>query len=491
MLNHPSLLDSLIRLLGPQGVLHEAADMAGFTEDWRGRVKGPALCVVLPSNTSQVSQIVRLCAAHGTPLLPQGGNTSLMAGAVPHSGDKPPVIVSLRRMRSIRALDTQNNTIAVDAGCILAEIHRAAADAGRLYPVSLGAEGSCMIGGNIATNAGGTSVLRYGNTRDNVLGIEVVLADGAVWNGMYGLRKNNTGYDLKHLFIGSEGTLGIITGAVLKLHALPTQRALAWLTVISPQQALDILTMVRERDETRLTAFELLNETQVRLVADNVPGQRCPAPRLDAWHVMIELSDASSEQGELDRALESVLERAYNDGLCTDAVVATTEAQRAAFWQFRHSTSESNKKGGIGLNTDAAVPVSAVPRFIEEATAAMHTVVPDLPTAVTVHMGDGNVHYIPYFTFEAWNALADRDVVAGRLRRVVNEVAADCAGTFSAEHGIGRTFLPEMEHFKQPLELAMMRAIKHVLDPNNLLNPGPLLPPGPIYGQRTSSALDV
>ncbi|HEX9209864.1 MAG TPA: FAD-binding oxidoreductase [Bradyrhizobium sp.] len=471
-----ALIEAFRQLLGDTAVLTREEDLAGLTEDWRGRFRAPALCAVLPSTTEQVAAIVRLCIAHETPVLPQGGNTSLCGGATPSGQGKPPVIVALTRMRRIRSLDPVNNTMMVDAGCVLATIQETAAAEGRLFPVSLGAEGSCQIGGNIGTNAGGTGVLRYGNTRDNVLGLEVVLPDGSVWDGLYALRKNNTGYDLKHLFIGSEGTLGIITGAVLKLHPLPTAEAVAWLAVNDPQKALDVLGLFQASCSSRLSAFELMNAKQIRLVLEQVPGRRCPVAEVDTWHVLVELSD-TGDAAALAATMQTVLEQALEAGLVSDGVVATSEAQRKAMWLVRHSVSEANKKAGVGLTSDTAVPVSTVPAFIDQAVAAVRAIVPDLPFVIVGHMGDGNIHLIPFFSFAEWEALPERDAVAQRIRRAMNDVASSLRGTFSAEHGVGRTLTGEMSRYKPPVELALMRAVKHAFDPLGLFNPGRVLPP--------------
>lgn len=475
MTNGTTLLDALTQSLGADAILHSEADTAGYTEDWRGRYKGPALCVALPGNTQQVTDIVRLCNAYATPVLPQGGNTSLCGGAVPAAEGTPPVIVNLARMRRVRRVDAANNSMEVEAGCVLATVQEAAAAEGRLYPISLGAEGSCQIGGTIATNAGGTGVLRYGNTRDNILGLEVVLPDGAIWNGLTALRKNNTGFDLKHLFIGAEGTMGIVTAAVLKLHPLPTDHAVAWLAPDSPQAALDILGLFQRACGSRLSAFEMIDSNQLDIVMAHVPGRKNPLAGAYPWHVLVELSDTGSG-AQLQDLLQQILEQASDLGLLHDAVVASNDSQRAALWEVRHSVSEGNKKAGVGLTTDSAVPVSSVPRFIEEATAAVRRLVPELPALIVAHLGDGNVHFIPFFTFDAWNALPDRDAMAASIRRAVNDVADALGGTFSAEHGVGRTSLAEMAHYKSPIELAMMRTLKSAFDPANLFNPGRLLP---------------
>ncbi len=467
---------ALTASLGAGSVLTAAADLAGHVEDWRGRYRGAAACLALPRSTAEVAEVVRICRAFGVPVLPQGGNTSLCGGAVPSAEGPPPVIVSLSRLRAVRSVDAVNNTMVVDGGCVLATVQAAAEAAGRLYPISLGAEGSCQIGGTIATNAGGTGVLRYGNTRDNVLGLEVVLPDGAIWNGLTALRKNNTGYDIKHLFIGSEGTLGIITGATLKLHPLPNAHAVAWIGLDSPEAALDLLGRFQAACGARLSGFELINRLQLDLVLANVPDRRDPLSGPHPWHLLVEIADSGTDAA-LAAVLEGVLEQALSDGIVADATLAASETQRAALWEIRHSVSEANKKAGVGLTTDCAVPISAVPAFLAHATAAVQAIVPDLPMIVVAHLGDGNVHFIPFFSFEAWAQVADPEAMARRIRHAVNDVSAALGGTFSAEHGIGRTLLGEMAHYKPPVELALMHAIKQAFDPDHLFNPGRLLPP--------------
>ncbi|MEO6744907.1 MAG: FAD-binding oxidoreductase [Caldimonas sp.] len=472
-------LDSKLRsLLGPDAVLTGEADVAPYATDWRGRYRGNAACVVLPRSTEEVAAVVRACADVGVPIVPQGGNTSLCEGAIPRSGEPASVVISLQRMRRVRSIDVSNNSIEVDAGCVLAQVQQAAAEHGRLYPVSLGAEGSCQIGGNIATNAGGTGVLRYGNTRDNVLGIEAVLPDGRVWDGLYRLRKNNTGFDLKHLFIGSEGTLGVITAATLKLHPLPTARAVAWMALESPQAALTMLGRFQQRCGGVLSAYEMMNDVQLGIVVDHVAGRRAPLPVAHPWHVLVELAD-TGEEGALTALLQDVIERGADAGEVANAAIASSGQQRADFWEVRHSVSEGNKKAGMGINTDCAVPVSAVPEFIEHATLATHAILPGVPIIVVAHVGDGNVHFIPLASFDQWRAFDDADAVSHRVKHAVNEVAHALRGTFSAEHGIGQQLTQEMSLFKPPVEIDLMRGIKQLIDPHDLFNPGRLLPPTP------------
>ena len=471
-----NLIDELRALLGPDAVLTADDDVRGHVEDWRGRFRGAAACVVQPGSTEQVAAVVQAALRHRTPVLPQGGNTSLCGGAVPAASGPAPVLVSLGRMRRIRSIDATNNSMEVEAGCVLAAVQQAAAAAGRLYPVSLGAEGSCQIGGTISTNAGGTGVLRYGNTRDNVLGLEVVLPDGAVWDGLYRLRKNNTGLDLKHLFIGAEGTMGIVTAAVLKLHPLPTVHAAAWLALPSPQAALQVLGLFQDSCGAPLSAFEMLDAGQVQLVLDHVPGRRAPLPTSHPWHVLVELADTRDEAA-LSQRLQQVLEAGVAAAWVDDAVVATSGAQRQAMWAVRHGIAEANRKAGIALTTDSAVPVSALPDFIEQASAAVRSIVPDLPIVMVAHLGDGNVHFIPFFSHARWQAQPDRDALGLRIKRTVNEVCHALGGSFSAEHGVGQMFTSEMAHFKSPVELALMRAVKQAVDPAGVFNPGRLLPP--------------
>jgi FAD/FMN-containing dehydrogenase len=469
------LIAQLRLLLGEAALLTEPDAVLPYAQDWRGRYRGNAGCVVFPSNTEQVAEVVRACAAARVPVVPQGGNTSLCEGAVPQAGEQAWVVICLARMRRIRAVDAANNSMTVDAGCVLASVQQAAADYGRLYPVSLGAEGSCQIGGTIATNAGGTGVLRYGNTRDNILGLEVVLPDGRIWEGLRGLRKDNTGFDLKHLFVGSEGTLGVITGATLKLHPLPTSHAAAWIALPSPQAALDVLGMLQARAGGELSAYEMMNKLQLDIVLNNVENRRAPVSAEHPWHVLIELAGTGDEVA-LTEAMQDVLQSGLEAGLVLDAVVAANTAQREAWWGVRHSVTEGNKKAGMGIATDVAVPVSAVPLFIERATDAARRILPKAPIIIMAHMGDGNVHLIPQASFAQWGAWSDPQAMALRIKHAVNEAAHDLGGTFSAEHGIGQALTGDMLLFKSPTEIDLMRAIKSVLDPLNLFNPGRLLP---------------
>ena len=469
-----ALLKDLAGIVGASGVLSETEEMEPFVADVRGRYRGDALCVVRPRSTEEVAQVVALCTAQSLPLQPQGGNTSLCGGSVPFAGERG-VILSLGRMRRIREIDAANNSMTVEAGCVLAEVQRAAVAAGRFYPVSLGAEGSCQIGGNIATNAGGTGVLRYGNTRENVLGLEVVLPNATTWHGLRGLRKDNTGFDLKQLFIGSEGLLGIITAATLKLHPLNSCHLASWLAPVSLDAAVELLGLFQSALGPRLTAFETMNAAQLQIVLKHVPGQKSPLDPALPWHILAEIADASDETG-LRASLEQLLQTAISNGLLTDAVVASSEAQRAALWTIRHSVTEAIKRAGRGINHDIAVPVSKIAEFVRRVGPALEQRYPGIEIIIVGHLGDGNLHFVPLFTHAAWNAFAEPDAVVDAVHRLAYGVAAELGGTFSAEHGIGRYLLAEMQQYKPEVELSLMRTIKQALDPKGLFNPAKMIP---------------
>lgn len=475
-----TVLASLIKIVGSSYVLSDDHSMEPFIVDWRGRYHGNALCVVLPASTEEVAEVIKICSDNNVAVVPQGGNTSLCEGAIPRNISSASVVVNLRRMNRVRSIDVKNSSMEVEAGCVLANVHAEAEKHNLLYPVSLGSEGSCQIGGTIATNAGGTSVLKYGNTRDNVLGLEVVLANGTVWNGLYRLRKNNTGFDLKNLFIGSEGVLGIITSVSLKLHPLPTAHAVAWVTTKSPAKALKMLAFLKSRSASVLSAYEMMNDVELNLVLEHVPGRRSPIQSDSPWHVLIELSDTSNEQ-TLIETLEKTLEDAFEENLITDASIAQTVQQYKDFWEVRHSVSEANKKAGVGINTDCAVPLSEVPRFIEEATVVSNKMFPQGHVVVVAHLGDGNVHFISILDHNSWRQLPNSAEVANQFKHAINEIAVSMGGTFSAEHGIGQLYIKEMENFKPAIEIEIMKSLKQMLDPNNIMNPGRLLELEPIH----------
>ena len=469
-----ALLDNLVRIAGKTGVLSQAQELAPFVTDARGRYKGDALCVVRPRSVEEVAAVVACCTERSVPIQPQGGNTSLCGGSVLFAGERG-VVLSLSRMRRIREIDAANNSITVEAGCVLAEVQRAAVGAGRFYPVSLGAEGSCQIGGNIATNAGGTGVLRYGNTRENVLGLEVVLPNATVWDGLRALRKNNTGFDLKHLFIGSEGLLGIITAATLKLHPLNTHHVAAWLAPVSIDAAVEVLALFQASLGSLLTAFEVMNAAQLQMVLRHVPGQHSPLDPGHPWHVLTELGDTSDAAGLRD-SLENLLQHAVSRGLLTDAAVASSEAQRAAMWTIRHSVTEAIGRAGRGIAHDIAVPVSKIPEFLRRAGPALEQRFAGIQIIIVGHLGDGNLHFVPLFTNDAWAAFPDPQAVVDEVHRLTYGMATELGGTFSAEHGIGQYLVAEMRQYKSEVELSLMRSIKQALDPRGLFNPAKVIP---------------
>ena len=468
------LLADLVRIVGETGVLSEPQELAPFLTDARGRYTGDALHLVRPRSVEEVAAVVSSCIERGAPIQPQGGNTSLCGGSVPFAGGRG-VILSLSRMRRIREIDVSNNSITVEAGCVLAEVQRAAVDAGRFYPVSLGAEGSCQIGGNIATNAGGTGVLRYGNTRENVLGLEVVLPNATVWHGLRGLRKDNTGFDLKHLFIGSEGLLGIITAATLKLHPLNTRHIAAWLAPVSIEAAVELLALFQSALGPQLTAFEIMNAAQLQIVLKHASDRQSPLDPALPWHILAELGDAADEAGPRAK-LEHLLQAAISSGLLSDAAVASNETQRAAMWTIRHGVTEANRKSGRGIAHDIAVPVSQIPEFLRRVSPALEQKFAGIQIVIVGHLGDGNLHFVPMFANDAWNAFPDPDAVTDEVHRLSYGVATELGGTFSAEHGVGQYLIAEMQRYKSEVELSLMRSIKHALDPRGLFNPAKVIP---------------
>jgi FAD/FMN-containing dehydrogenase len=463
-----ALLDSLRAVVGDGHVLTEPADVAPFVTDWRGRYTGSALAIVMPGDTAQVAEVVRLCAHAGVAIVPQGGNTGLCGGATPTKGE---VVVSLTRLNRVRAVDVANNTITVEAGCTLAAVQDAAAEADRLFPLSLAAEGTATIGGNLSTNAGGVQVLRYGNARELCLGLEVVLPDGRVWNGLRGLRKDNTGYDLKHLFIGAEGTLGLITAAVLKLFSRPRQVATAWASVASPDAAVALLIRLRGRIGGRITAFELVGRPALDLVLKNIPGSRDPLPNQSPWQVLIELSDTM--ESELDAALQDVLVDAVAANEATDAALARSETQAQSFWRLRENISEAQKVEGLSIKHDISLPVSRIPEFIERCDAALGATFPGVRIVCFGHLGDGNLHYNQSKPQAQDNTafIAQSKVV----NRLVHDLVAELGGSISAEHGLGQLKRDEILRYKSAVEMDMMRAVKKALDPAGLMNPGKVL----------------
>lgn len=466
------LIQNLRSIVGERNVFTEPAELEPFVVDWRGIYRGTSPAVVRPASTEQVSAVVRACAEAGASIVPQGGNTGMCGAATPFTSNRE-VIVTLARMNRIREVDALNNTMTVEAGCVLANIQEAAANAERLFPLSLGAEGSCTIGGNLSTNAGGVNVLRYGNTRDLVLGLEVVLPDGRVWNGLRSLRKDNTGYDLKQLFVGAEGTLGIITAAVLKLFPRPTASATTWAAVPTPESALELLALMRRHCGDRITAFELISRDCLDIVLKHIPGTRDPLSERHEWYVLAELGDAGDAHG-LRKCLEISLETAVENALVVDAAVAESAAQSQSLWRIRESIPEAARgEPGMLYRHDISIAVSAIPLFIREGAAALEAHFPGARLICFGHLGDGNLHY------NAWIPGRDRTDPVAREAHDVTDVIYDMvhryAGSFSAEHGIGRAKVEELKRYKSEVEVDLMRTVKKSLDPLGIMNPGKVL----------------
>ncbi len=469
------LQQSLAGIVGKDQVLTDPADTASFFSDWRGRYQGDGLCVVRPGSSTEVASVVACCAAAGVAVVAQGGNTGLVGGATPLGPAAFPsgeVVVSLARLNKIRTLDLDNNTITVEAGCILQQVQEAAAAAGRLFPLSIAAEGSATIGGNLSTNAGGVQVLRYGNMRELTLGLEVVLADGRIWNGLRGLRKDNTGYDLKHLFIGAEGTLGLITCAVLKLFPAPAARATAWVALRDPAAAVVLLSRLREKCGERISAFEIIGRTALELVVRHIPGSRDPLTEVHDWQVLAELSDTLAGF-DLDGALERLLAEEIDAGRVVDAAIAQSQAQAAALWQLRENISEAQKKEGVSIKHDISVPVSSIAEFIGRADEALVRRFPGVRIVCFGHIGDGNLHY----NLSKPAALANADFIAQTeaVNLIVHDLANDLSGSISAEHGLGQLKREEILRYKSAVEMDLLRGVKQLLDPAGVMNPGKML----------------
>jgi len=467
----PAVIERLKAAVGPAGTIDDAVDMAPYCKSFRDDWEGCVPLVLKPQSTAEVAAVLRICAEAGVGIVPQGGNTGLTGGSVPHA-DMSEIVVSTSRMREVRALDTVNDTITVQAGVVLKEIQNAADRADRLFPLSLGAEGSCQIGGNISTNAGGVQVLRYGNMRNLVLGLEVVLPDGSVWDGLRGLRKDNTGYDMKQVFIGAEGTLGIITAAVLRLFPKPTASETAWIGVDTPAAAVALLGHMRGRLGDTVSAFELIGRPIIDLLLSGVPGHEDPMQDIHPWYVLMDVT-SQGPPGSLHTPLADALGAALEAGLVLDALIAASGAQAARLWKMRESLVEAQAAAGGSIAHDVSVPVSRIPEFIERADAAVAAACPGIRRCAFGHVGDGNMHYNPVKPLDLDRAAfrAERP----RINRIVHDIVASLSGSISAEHGIGRSRLAELEHYKAPIELDMMRSLKRALDPEGIMNPGKIL----------------
>jgi D-lactate dehydrogenase (cytochrome) len=466
----PSTLQAIRKLVGPGGWIDEPCDLAPYLCEERGLFHGQCAAVVRPADTRELAEVVRLCASAGIPVVPQGGNTGLVGGAVPDGG----IVLSTRRLNRIRELDRANRTVTVEAGVILADVQAAADEAGLLFPLSLGAEGSCRIGGNLATNAGGVTVVRYGNARDMVLGLEVVLPDGRIWDGMRALRKDNTGYDLKQLFLGAEGTLGIITGAVLKLFAAPRAKVTAMAAVPTVRASLDLLGRLQDVCGETLTAYELMGRRGMDFAFKHIAGMTDPFAEPHPWCVLVYLTSPRADD-PLRAVLEGVLGEALERGIVEDAVIAASEAQASHLWRIRETLPEGQKPEGGSIKNDVSVPVSKVPEFIEKATRAVEDALPSIRVVAFGHVGDGNIHFNLSQPIGADTAafLADWD----RFDRIVSDIATALGGSFSAEHGIGLLKQVDMARYKSQVELDLMRTLKCALDPAGIMNPGKVIPP--------------
>ncbi len=466
-----NFVDCLTDVVGKTGVLTGPTDMAPYLVDERQRYHGNAIAVVRPASTEQVSAIVRLCVEAGVAIVPQGGNTSLCGAATPfeHGGE---IVLILARMNRVREIDPINYTITVDAGVILADVQRAAEEADRLFPLSLGGEGTARIGGNLSTNAGGTGVLRYGTARELALGLEVVLPDGRVWDGLSGLRKDNTGYDLKQLFMGAEGTLGIITAAVLKLFPRPDDVQTAFVAVPDPRAAVEFLTRARIASGDRVITFELIPRLPLDLVLRYIPGARDPLAEAYDAYVLFEL--ASSQPGEDLRGLmETVLSDAMEAGLALDAAIAESGQQAADFWRLREALPEAQKYAGASIKHDISVPISRIADFLDDASAKVEAAVPGLRVCAFGHLGDGNIHF-NLCQPEGGDGAAFEARMTD-LNRIVHDTVVAMRGSISAEHGIGRLRKDELAHYASDVSLDLMRRIKAALDPDGIMNPGKVI----------------
>jgi len=465
-------LEPLRAAVDAPGWIDDPQDMAPYLMEQRGRFSGGALAVVRPSSTEQVAAVVTAARAAGVQIVPQGGNTGLVGASMSYPGERA-VVLSLQRMNRIRELDVLDYSATVEAGCILANVQKAAEEANRLFPLSLGSEGSCTIGGLLSTNAGGTMTIRYGNMRELILGIEAVLPDGRIWNGLRRLHKNNTGYDLKHLFIGGEGTLGIVTAAVLKLFPRPRQTETAFVAVPGPKAAIELLARLRAATGDALSGFELIPRMLMEFALKHIENTTDPLQGVHPWYVLVEAT-AGTAGDMLRDSIEQALSAAMEDWLVLDAALAASEAQRNAFWFIREAIVQSQKFEGGSIKHDISVPVSRVADFIARASDAVKAAMPGIRPVPFGHVGDGNIH----FNLTQPVGVDQKEYMAEweRMNHIVHQVALDLGGSISAEHGIGRFKRDEMRQVKSPAELDMMLAVKAALDPEGLMNPHALLP---------------
>jgi FAD/FMN-containing dehydrogenase len=471
VLDHASITHRLSALLDEGGVITDPARTAPMLRDHRSLYRGHALAVVAPADTAAVSRVVAFCNEHRIGVVPQGGNTSYCGGATPDASSSQ-VLLSLARLNRVRGIDVANYTMIAESGCILAKLQAAAAEAGRYLPLSLGSEGSCMLGGNLSTNAGGLNVIRYGMARELVLGLEVVLADGRVMDTLTGLRKDNTGYDVKSLFLGAEGTLGVITAACLKLYPPLRSRATAFVAVRDPAAAVALLGALRDSSGDCVSSFELIPRIAVELTLRHIPGVAEPLDTQCDWYALCELSTSRANE-PLDAVLEKTLGEAHEAGWVLNASLALSERERDMFWRLRESIPEAQRKDGASLKHDISVPVSQVPRFIEVAGGWVAQHVPQGVLVAYGHLGDGNLHF--NINQKAGTQAFQLQAVEQKTKRAIHDLVREFGGSFSAEHGIGQLKVFELERYAPPVELDVMRTLKKALDPNGIMNPGKVL----------------
>jgi FAD/FMN-containing dehydrogenase len=470
-------IDRLRAIVGERGLITDEPGKHPYLTDWRENYLGTALAVARPASTAEVADIVKLCATEKVAIVPQGGNTGMMGGGTPHQGGRE-IVLSLKRMNRILEVDPIGYTMTVEAGVVLKTIQETAAEHDRLFPLSLAAEGSCTIGGNLSTNAGGVQVLHYGNARHLVLGLEVVTPQGEIWNGLRALKKDNTGYDLRDLYLGAEGTLGIITRAVLKLCPKPKDIATSWVAVPSPDAAVELLAGAYAASEDNVTSCELMGRQGIDLVLSHIPGSTDPLAERHDWYVLLEWASTrarrtGANESGLAEKMETYLGEALDRGLVLDAALAQNETQARAFWALRENHSEAQKREGPSIKHDISVSVSKIPSFMKAGLAAMKQVLPDCRPVPFGHVGDGNIH----FNCQApagWDKvrfMAHAEAISG----AVYDLVVSYGGSISAEHGIGQLKVDELAHYRSKVELDTMRAIKHALDPQNLMNPGKII----------------
>jgi FAD/FMN-containing dehydrogenase len=460
----------LVKLLGADSLLFRPDEQARYLTDHRRLYTGNAFAVALPRSVEDVSRLLAWCNDAGVAVVPQGGNTGYCGGATPDASGTQ-LVLSLERLAQVRSVDSAGDSLVAEAGCVLSRVQEAARAADRLFPLSLGSEGSCQIGGNLATNAGGTAVLRYGMMRSLTLGLEVVLADGSVLSNLGGLRKDNTGYDLTGLFVGSEGTLGVITAACLRLYPMPRRTSCCWLAIRDPDAAVELLTRVRAAAGDTVSTCELVPHVALQLVLEHIPAARDPGVKRAGWYLLLELTSTGTT--EFDSLLQEQLAAAMDAGLVQDAALAQSEQQREDFWRLRESVPEAQRHSGASLKHDVAVPVAAVPELIARGGHLVTDLAPEGFLVAYGHVGDGNLHFNVNQRVGADRAaFLERE---GPLKRAVHDLVARLGGSFSAEHGIGQLKVAELERYAQPAELAAMRAIKRALDPRGILNPGKVL----------------